>query len=264
MSDVLSHTEVIIHDPRQIEIAECVDPARLAKQRATRGTLGIAPAGDNGRPADDFYRTPAEATEALIEREYIGRVWEPACGDGAISKVLERSGRIVLSTDLYDHGYGRPGVDFLKQQRTATRQAIVTNPPFKLAQQFVEHALHLGAPKVCMFLRLAFLEGQRRHDSGLWAYCHRVHVFTNRMTLWRGDHARRDEAKGGMIAFAWFVWESKPRPSEFIQLAHIPPQRETDDETMDLVYEPVPSGARGGSGGHPQAADHHPRQADQP
>lgn len=256
MSDVLSHTDVWTSGPGILD----------HKQRATRGTLGIAATDDTGRPDDDFYRTPAEATEALCDRELLGRsVWEPACGDGAIVTVLRARGHRVMATDLYSHGFGIGGVNFLtvKGSPTSPAPTIVTNPPFKLAARFVEHALHLGAPKVCMFLRLAFLEGQRRHDSGLWQRCHRVHVFTNRMTLWRGDHARRDEAKGGMIAFAWFVWESKPRPSEFIQLAHIPPTRETDDESFDLVMEPDPqAAARGGSGGHPETPDHDPRQVE--
>lgn len=63
----------------------------------------------------DFYPTPSWATKALIDHEdFEGSIWEPACGDGAISKTLEGYGGYdVTSTDLYDRGYGEGGVDFI-------------------------------------------------------------------------------------------------------------------------------------------------------
>jgi hypothetical protein len=150
-----------------------------------------------------------------------GGVWEPACGDGAIVDVCREWGIVTLASDLNDHGCGMTGCDFLKQPRLLAPN-IVTNPPFKLANQFVEKGLDLGAEKVCLFLRLAFLEGARRYNSGLWKRLHRVHVFAERQTLWRGNHARAGEEKGGMIAFAWFVWERSEHEQSTV-LTHIPP-----------------------------------------
>src|SRR5271168_1273626 len=55
----------------------------------------------------DFFPTPAWATYALIDNEcFFGDIWESACGDGAMSRVLETTGRTVISTDLYNRGYG--------------------------------------------------------------------------------------------------------------------------------------------------------------
>ena len=71
------------------------------------------------------------------------RVWDPCCGAGDISTVLQRHGREVVPTDLIDRGYGQGGVDFLLQ-RTALARAIVTNPPFKRAEAFLRHAAELG------------------------------------------------------------------------------------------------------------------------
>ena len=69
---------------------------------------------DGGRPVDDFYITPPEATKALLAVEKFGPcIWEPACGDGAMSRTLEEAGYKVTSTDLHSHGYGVSGVDFL-------------------------------------------------------------------------------------------------------------------------------------------------------
>jgi hypothetical protein len=109
----------------------------------------------------DFYATPACAVEALL-RVYqpVPDVWEPACGDGAIVKVLRALGHPVIASDLHDWGCddSTAGVDFLAVERAPHGCAcIVTNPPYQLAQKFVEHALRL-VPDVAMLLRLAFLD----------------------------------------------------------------------------------------------------------
>ena len=70
---------------------------------------------------------------ALMERcgRYVGPfVHEPACGDGAMAKVIEMYGRIVLATDLVDRGYGVGGVDYLSHPPLAG--SVITNPPFSL------------------------------------------------------------------------------------------------------------------------------------
>lgn len=78
----------------------------------------------------EFYPTPPEATRALLSVErFEGSIWEPACGDGAISRELEAAGYEVISTDLIDRGYGTGGVDFLKTTEPLARN-IVTNPPY--------------------------------------------------------------------------------------------------------------------------------------
>ena len=172
---------------------------------ATRQNIA-APRG-LARERDDFYRTPEAATRALLGVEALGPlVWEPACGDGAICRVLETAGIRCVATDLVDRGYGEARRDFL-MERDLLAPVIVTNPPFKLADEFALHALSLGVRKLCLFLRLAFLEGRARHDR-LWAVHPpaRVWVFSRRLTLWRGDDPNPQD-KGGTIAFAWFVWD---------------------------------------------------------
>jgi len=163
---------------------------------------------DGGRPADDFYPTPPEVTRALLRVEPFVPpmdIWEPACGNGAMSKVLEQTGLSVYSSDLNDHGYGDSYIDFLETEGARPNTAIVTNPPFKLASDFIRHAIYdLQVPKLCLLMKLIALEGQVRgrllEDTGL----SRVWVFRDRIKLTRnGD----DYKNGGMMAFAWFVWE---------------------------------------------------------
>jgi hypothetical protein len=139
---------------------------------------------------------------------YVNVIWEPACGPGAIVKVLRETKRTVIASDLVDYGcplsYSKH--DFLMEQKAPFNcQCIVTNPPFKLANQFVAHALAL-VPKVVMLLRLAFMESETRTpilDNGHLA---RVYVFRKRLPMMHRAGWEGRKANSGM-AFAWFVWE---------------------------------------------------------
>jgi hypothetical protein len=156
------------------------------------------------REKDDFYSTPKECTEELLRHEtFTGSIWEPACGDGAISRVLDAAGHIVVSTDLVDRGFGLPRVDFLMEQKRLADN-IITNPPFKNAADFVRKALDLSTGKVAMLLKLAFLEGQDRSDVLEGGKLETVYVFRNRAPLNKNgeDHSQ----DSGMLALAWFVW----------------------------------------------------------
>lgn len=166
---------------------------------------------------NDLYQSPPEAVHALLKVEPLpSRIWEPACGPGAIVSVLRRAGHSVLATDLVDYGCpdAQAGVDFLMESQHSA-DAIVTNPPFKLAGEFVAHALEL-CPLVIMLLRLAFLESTRRSpilDGGMLA---RVHVFRNRLPMmhregWDGPRST------STTAFAWFVWSREHRGPAALQ-----------------------------------------------
>ena len=157
-----------------------------------------------GRDRVDFYSTPSYATEALLEMEkFEGSIWEPACGDGAMSKVLETHypGQ-VTSSDLYDRGFGTTGLDFLS---TITQtENVITNPPFSLGEEFVRQGLRCADKKVCLLLKLCFLEGCKRKLMFRTTPLAHVYVFSSRLTFSR---AGIDLKNGGMMAFAWFVWD---------------------------------------------------------
>ena len=118
----------------------------------------------NAREPGDFYVTPHDCTEALIAAEsdrMPATVWDPCCGAGDISTVLQRHGREVISTDLIHRGYGQSGVDFLSQT-TARAPAIVTNPPFKHAEAFLRHAAELGIDYVAFLHKADWLNAADR------------------------------------------------------------------------------------------------------
>lgn len=177
-------------------------------QRSHAANPGRHRLADRG---DDLYETPPAAVEALLRVEQLPRrVWEPCCGPGSVVKVLRAAGHDVVATDLNDWKcpQSEHGVDFLAQRQAPDGvTAVVTNPPYKLADAFVAHALEL-VPKLCVLLRLAFLESARRTpilESGRLA---RIHVFRNRLPMMHrfGWTGRRTSSS---IAFAWFVFDGK-------------------------------------------------------
>ena len=135
-------------------------------------------------------------------------IWEPASGPGAIVRVLRRHARMVYATDLNDcasRDQHQSGRDFLlERQLPLDVQAIVTNVPFKLAEQFVAHALEL-CPLVMMLLLIAFLESERRTpilDNGKLA---RVHIFKKRLPMMHRAGWDGPKASSG-VGCAWFIW----------------------------------------------------------
>jgi hypothetical protein len=157
----------------------------------------------NERAENDFYPTPDHVTMDIMRLEkFCGDIWEPACGDGAMSKVLSIKGNPVYSSDLIDRGYGSAPVNFLTTYRKVNN--IITNPPFILAEKFVYHALQNASNKVAMFLKLSFLEGAARKIMFEQTPLARVYVYSKRVSLRRNGEGKQGS---GMIAFAWFVWE---------------------------------------------------------
>ena len=152
----------------------------------------------------DFFPTPQWATYALIDNErFNGEIWECACGDGAMSEVLEDVGHEVYSSDLYERGYGDPGIDFLEPPRKAAN--IITNPPYNCAEGFVRSGVEHSTQKFALLLRLAFLEGANRART-IFSECppSRVWVFSERITFYPTGVERKGS---GTTAYAWFVWD---------------------------------------------------------
>jgi hypothetical protein len=160
---------------------------------------------------DDFYPSPPEATWGLIcaeARHMPLRLWEPACGDGAMVRPLRGAGYKVAASDLVDRGCedAITGVDFLMEPCAPAGVAgIVTNPPYKLAEQFIDQALDM-VPFVAMLLRLQFLESEKRRPLfERWPLA-AVHVFSSRLPMmhrgdWDGPKASSN------TCFAWFVFD---------------------------------------------------------
>ena len=176
------------------------------KKKVSPKSLSIVGSSRNNgeRDADDFYPTPAYAVEELLKREvFIGNVWECACGEGDISQVLKKAGYEVISTDLIDRGYGEQ-IDFFKSNIIADN--IITNPPYKIALDFVLKAKKQSTKKIAMFLKTVWLESESRYDmfQDKEFPLKKIYQFSKRVTLYKSGIKMKNS---GMIAYAWYVWD---------------------------------------------------------
>ena len=175
-------------------------------------TLGASNHTDKKREANDFYATSPEAIDLLLSKiELPTQVLEPACGSGCLSERLAQYGHDVKSYDIVDRGYGECMDFFLMTEPPfAGDFAIVTNPPYKFAKEFVLHALHIVPPGglVCMFLKTTFAEGSGRYKE-LFRNSPPLKVLQciNRVLCAKnGDFDYMRRHGGSAVAYAWWVW----------------------------------------------------------
>lgn len=153
------------------------------------------------RKKSDFYETPYGLTRLFLDAEDLPKnILEPACGDGAIVRVLQEYGKSVTAFDK--------DVDFLSWEGLV--DAIVTNPPFSLAYEFIIKAKSVSN-KFCFLLPLSYLHGKKRFDD-IWTDVvfplSKVYVFTRYPLL--GEKLREDgKHRTGMMVYAWYVWEKE-------------------------------------------------------
>jgi len=153
------------------------------------------------RAVADFYPTPSFAVEELLKREtFEGTIWECASGNGAIAKFFPN----CMASDIRigDSIYGEKGIDFLQTYRKVDN--IITNPPYKYAQEFVERALFCSQKKVAMLLKLVFLESISRKKLFDRKLLKTVYVFRRRLKIYADGKLGKNS---GLIAYAWFVWD---------------------------------------------------------
>jgi len=156
------------------------------------------------RKKSDFYETPYSLTYQLLKvEEFMSPVLEPAAGNGAIVKVLEKAGYQVVSYDKYQ---GEDRKDFLKERKRYA--SIVTNPPYSQSFEFIQMAKKTSY-KFAFLLPLSYLHGQERYQNiyqDLDFPLTKVYVFTRYPML--TDKLRKDgKYRTGMMVYAWFVWE---------------------------------------------------------
>lgn len=145
------------------------------------------------RVKGDLYTEPVQASERLLDVEEFPYIcWDPAAGRGNILKAFRGRGLSIRGTDI------STGTDFLRTRRTV--DCIITNPPYSIAEKFLDKSFGLAKLKVAFLLRLQFLEGIGRFNRIFKSRPPtRVWVFPDRIGM--GGH------KGGMVAHAWLVWE---------------------------------------------------------
>ena len=168
------------------------------------------------RQTDDYYATEPKAVELLLEQEsFSPYIWECACGAGHMSEVLKKHGYKVRSSDIVYRGYdGTEILDFFavtnEQIENSIPKDIITNPPYKYAKEFVEHALDISpyGTKVAMFLKLTFLENKKRKELFEKYPLKTLYVSSSRLQCAKnGNFQKYSKGVGTAVAYGWFVWE---------------------------------------------------------
>jgi hypothetical protein len=155
------------------------------------------------RKERDLYETPAWVTEALIPHlpKGVNSIWEPACGSGKMVRALQEFGGYeVEGSDIADEEDN----DFLTFMGSENPDAIVTNPPYELATEFVEHALSLTEAQggvVAMLLRTDFDHAKTR--SHLFA---QHPAFAKKIVLTKRIRWFEESTGSPSFNHAWFIW----------------------------------------------------------
>ena len=182
-------------------------------KKSTFVQLGASNHIEKEREQNDFYATDPKALEIFLDKlkedgiELHLHIWECACGQGHLSKVLKNKGYDVFNTDIIDRGYNDKILDFLLQKNENFSCDILTNPPYKYAQEFVEKALEIQADGyyTIMFLKIQFLEGQARQK--LFKKYPPKYVYVNSTRQLCAMNGEFEKYKATAICYCWYIWQ---------------------------------------------------------
>ncbi len=181
-----------------------------AKEPHTYASAIVGAQQTHARKAADFYPTPPDVTVALLDFLKLPvplNIWEPACGDGAMASVLSAAGHNVAATDLRtDSGYGKGGIDFTTMSveddlDLLCTDWIITNPPFKFAEQFIQKSLEI-TPNVAMLLKSQFWHARRRESLFRAAPPAWILPLT-----WRPAFLEAERGSSPLMDVIWVVWQ---------------------------------------------------------
>ena len=171
-------------------------------------SLGATSHAIEEREENDYYATsPVAIIELCKVFQFNNKIWEPACGEGHISKELINLGYNVISSDLIDRGYGKSGIDFLSATKKFDGD-IVTNPPYKLSEGFIKKGLELidDGKYVAMFMGIQFLEGKKRKTFFTNNPPKFVYVSSSRVQCSKNGEFDKYKQKSTRC-YAWYIWE---------------------------------------------------------
>ena len=180
----------------------------MGNLNSTFSVIGASNHSKGERQAEDYYATESKAVDLLMGVEkFSNNIWECAVGGGHLAQKLEEYGYTIFGSDIIDRGYKDTQIiDFLTCTKTFNGD-IVTNPPYKYALEFTQKALELipVGNKVAFFLKLTFLEGQKRRKFFQKNPPKVVYVSSARLNCAKNGDI--DAYNSSAMAYAWFVWE---------------------------------------------------------
>lgn len=185
--------------------------------KVLKGTNLAGTSTTRDRVENDYYATAYESTISLMDvEEFIGNSFlEPCVGGGHIAEVIKKyyPNSKIYGCDLVNRGYKDTKVcDFLTYDfKDKKFDNIITNPPYSLAQEFLEKGMDVinNNGKIAMFLKIQFLEGAKRRRMFKEFPPKYIYVFTKRQNPWRNGSPVDEKGKpwSSTMCFAWFIWQ---------------------------------------------------------
>ena len=222
-------------------------------------------------PSDslDDFPTPPWATRALIEHVLLPRTygrakmlamstaWDPACNRGYMARPLGEYFADVQATDIHDYGYEHHlrTVDFLWRgsEDYLTPDWLITNPPFQLAEQFIERAFDLNIEGFAMLMRTSFQEGVGRYNRLFSRFAPTITAqFSERVIMHKGKIVNPNvpvpvwskklkkwvmRKPSSATSYMWFVWLDGRKVNTSSDQIWIPPCRQQLERPGD--YDPI-------------------------
>lgn len=167
------------------------------------------------RQKNDYYATDPQACKDFLwafqdrDKEELDRmIWEPACGEGNLARLLMKRGHLVLATDKIDRGFGNVH-DFLENKdRLEWRGDIITNPPYKgnMDIEFVKRSLDIVSPGkwVIMLFKVQFLASKKRYFLFQNLPPKYIYIHSSRIKIWKNNE---DDGGSNALDYAWYVWK---------------------------------------------------------
>ena len=178
-------------------------------------TIGASNHSKHNRAMNDFYATNPKSIDLLLDKvkktkglKLSRKIWECAAGNGHLSIKLKTLGYDVFSTDIIKRKYKLDGIQNFLTYAGNTDRDILTNPPYKYAQEFVEKGMSYITSKrhLILFLKLTFLEGQARKKMFQKFPPKHIFIFSKRISVAKNGVASNFDNPNA-IAYAWFIWE---------------------------------------------------------
>ena len=181
----------------------------------------------NKRVENDFYATDPMAVQKLLSKYSIkgNEILEPCIGNGNIAKAINKfyDGKCnITGIDIVDRGYPDTIIqDYLSWNTDKKFDCIITNPPFSLGKEFVEKSMTLlnDDGQLIMFLKIQFLEGEKRTELFEKYPPKYIYVFRNRMATWNNGEPLDPNGKrwATTMCHAWFIWEKNSTTEPIIR-----------------------------------------------
>lgn len=179
-------------------------------------TLGNASADD--RNGTDFYPTPAPVTHALLDWLKLPTdkiIWECASGENHMAQVMTDRGYHVECSDLH-----KTGVDFTKAGLLAV-DWIITNPPFKVSEEFIRHAYELQPAGFAFLLKSQYWHSKKRN-----ALFNQIRPYAVLPLSWRPDFLFGSKAGAPTMDVLWTIWKAPYDQTETLYQPLLKPQHD--------------------------------------